>query len=151
VPSFRKSEGLDFDVRPLPRVVPGRPSASLLASDAYCVAKDTEVPALAAQFVQFAAGPEGGAVLAESGRTVPVLKELAQSEVFLAPDQLPRSSQVWLDVIPDLRRLPNVAPQDEAEEAADDLLEQYFGGKADLDQTVTEISRATAEAYGSSS
>ena len=106
------------------------------------------MPELAAEFVQFAAGPQGGAVLAESGRTVPVLKELASSPVFLAPDKQPASSQVWLDIIPELRRLPNVAPQDEAEEAADDLLEQYFAGKAGLDETVDEIGRATARVYG---
>jgi multiple sugar transport system substrate-binding protein len=148
VPAFRSSEGLRFDVRPLPRADAARPSASLLASDAYCVSEQTDVPELAAEFVQFAAGPEGGAVLAESGRTVPVLKELANSPAFLAPDEQPASSQVWLDIIPDLRRLPNVAAQDEAEEAADDLLEQYFAGNAGLQETVEEIGRATAAAYG---
>ncbi len=148
VPAFRNSEGLSFDVRALPRVDAGQPSASLLASDAYCVSKASDVPELAAEFAQYALSPEGGAVLAESGRTVPALEELATSEVFLDPGQQPENSQVWLDIIPELRRLPNVAAQDEAEEAADDLLGQYFAGNADLDRTVGEIRRATAEAYG---
>lgn len=148
VPAFRKAEGLSFDVRPLPREDPARPSASLLASDAYCVATSSDARELAAQFAQFAAGPEGGAVLARSGRTVPALKALAASEAFLDPAQQPASSSVWLDVVDDLRRLPNVAAQDEAEEAADDLLAQYFAGKAGLDETVAEIRRATAAAYG---
>ena len=148
VPAFRKAEGLSFDVRPLPREDPARPSASLLASDAYCVAKDSDARKLAAEFAQFAAGPEGGAVLARSGRTVPALKSLASSPAFLDPAQQPASSQVWLDVVDDLRRLPNVAPQDEAEEAADDLLAQYFAGKADLESTVAEIRKATSAVYG---
>ena len=148
VPSFRKAEGLSFDVRPLPRADAGRPSASLLASDAYCVSRASKAPALAADFAEYAVGPEGGTVLARSGRTVPSLKELASSPVFLDPAQEPRSSQVFLDVVPTLRRLPNVGPQDEAEEAANDLLAQYFAGKADLDTTVREIGRATAAAYG---
>ena len=148
VPSFRKAEGLSFDVRPLPRADAGRPSASLLASDAYCVSKASKVPGLAADFAEYAVGREGGTVLARSGRTVPSLKELASSPVFLDPAQEPRSSQVFLDVVPTLRRLPNVGPQDEAEEAANDLLAQYFAGKADLDTTVREIGRATAAAYG---
>ena len=58
------------------------------------------------------------------------------------------SSSVFLDVIPTLRRLPNVGPQDEAEEAANDLLAQYFAGKADLPTTVAEVRKATAAAYG---
>jgi len=148
VPAFRKADGLRFDVRPLPREDPARPSASLLASDAYCVSKASDSPALAAEFALFAAGPEGGQVLARSGRTVPALKALADSPAFLDPEQPPASSQVWLDIVDDLRRLPNVAAQDEAEEAADDLLAQYFADKAALDTTVAEIRRATAAVYG---
>ena len=148
VPAFRKADGLRFDVRPLPRADASRPSASLLASDAYCVAKASDARELAADFARFAAGEEGGAVLARSGRTVPALKELARSPAFLDPQQQPASSAVWLDIVDDLRRLPNVAAQDEAEEAADDLLAQYFAGKAGLEPTVAEIRRATAAVYG---
>ncbi len=151
VPTFRRAEGLSFDVRPLPRADADRPSASLLASDAYCVAKVSDVPALAADFTAYAVGPEGGAVLARSGRTVPALTSLATSPVFLAPDLQPVSSQVFLDVIPTLRRLPNVGPQDSAEEAADALLEQYFAGRADLDSTVEKVRTATAQEYGRAS
>jgi multiple sugar transport system substrate-binding protein len=148
VPSFRKAEGLSFDVRPLPRAEAGRPSVSLLASDAYCVAKGSKSSRLAADFASYAVGPEGAVVLARSGRTVPSVKEIAQSPAFLDPAQEPASSSVFLDVIPTLRRLPNVGPQDEAEEAANDLLAQYFAGKADLAKTVAEIRTATAAAYG---
>ena len=104
--------------------------------------------ALAADFAEFAVGPEGGAVLARSGRTVPSLKALASSPAFLDPAQQPASSRVFLDVIPSLRRLPNVGAQDEAEEAANDLLAQYFAGKADRDATVREVREATAAVYG---
>jgi multiple sugar transport system substrate-binding protein len=148
VPAFRKAEGLRFDVRPLPREDPSRPSRSLLASDAYCVSQASGARELAAQFARFAVGQEGGAVLARSGRTVPALKALASSEAFLDPTQQPASSVVWLDIVDGLRRLPNVAEQDEAEEVADDLLVQYFAGKADLDATVAEIGRATSAVYG---
>lgn len=148
VPAFRKAEGLSFDVRPLPRADAEQPSVSLLASDAYCVSRTSQNTELAADFASFAVGPEGGTVLARSGRTVPSVRALAQSPAFLDPAQEPASSQVFLDVIPTLRRLPNVGPEDEAEEAANDLLAQYFAGKADLATTVAEVRRATAAAYG---
>ncbi|MBC7375132.1 MAG: extracellular solute-binding protein, partial [Frankiales bacterium] len=147
VPGFRKAD-LAFDVRPLPRAAAARPSASLLASDAYCVATASKSPRLAASLARFAAGGEGATVLARSGRTVPALRPLAQSEAFLDPGQRPRSSQVFLDVLPDLRRLPNVAVEDEAEELADDLLTQLFAGKAGLEQTAAAVDAATAEVYG---
>jgi multiple sugar transport system substrate-binding protein len=148
VPAFRKAPDLTFDVRPLPRADADRPSATLLASDAYCVSKASTVPELAADFAAYAVGPEGAAVLAQSGRTVPSVQEVATSPAFLDPDQQPASSSVFLDVIPTLRRLPNVGPQDEAEEAADDLLQQLFAGNAGVEKTVAEVRRATAAAYG---
>ena len=148
VPSFRKAEGLSFDVRPLPRAAAGRPSVSLLASDAYCVAKASKNLRAARDFASYAVGDEGATVLATSGRTVPSVTTIAESPAFLDPAREPASSSVFLEVIPSLRRLPNVGPEDEAEEAANDLLAQYFAGKADLDETVAEVRTATAAAYG---
>ncbi len=142
VPKFRKSQGLQFDVVPLPR---SKASASLLASDAYCVAKASTEKALALAFARFAVGPEGGKVLAETGRTVPSLKALAESPAFLAPDQQPPSSRVWLDVIPTLRRLPNVGPWNQAEEDASKVLEQFFAEKLSLDDAVSKIEEESRE------
>ena len=138
VPKFRKSEGLVFDVAPLPV---GTTPATLLASDAYCVAKATEHREAAHAFVRHAVGPEGGRVLAEAGRTVPSHKALAESGAFLAPQRLPASSQVWLDVVPHLRRLPRVAQRNEAEEGASDVLEQFFAGRLSIDEAVERIER----------
>jgi multiple sugar transport system substrate-binding protein len=137
VPAFRKA-GVDFDVVPLPK---GQQEATLLASDAYCVAKASKNRDLAHEFARFALGTEGGTVLAKSGRTVPSLKSLAASPAFLAPDQKPTSSQVWLDVLEHARRLPNVGAWNEAETTASDALEQYFAGKATVDETVERIDR----------
>ena len=137
VPAMRKA-GLAFDVAPLPK---GGAEATLLASDAYCVSKRAKNRELAHAFAQYAVGAEGGKVLAESGRTVPSLKSLAESDAFLAPDKAPKSSRVWLDVAPHVRRLPNVAAWNEAESTASDALEQFFAGKASLDQTVQLVEK----------
>lgn len=145
-PAFRKA-GLEFDVRPLPRLDAGSPSTSLLASDAYCVSKRSKSPRLAAELARFAVLGEGATVLAESGRTVPVRKSVASSPAFLAPGEAPASSQVWLDNLDSIKRLPNVAPQDEAEEAANDLLGQLFAGKLKLDEAVQRIRDETSAAY----
>ena len=137
VPAMRKA-GLDFDVAPLPK---GTAEATLLASDAYCVSKKAKNLELAHAFAQYAVGEDGGKVLAESGRTVPSLKSLAESDAFLAPDKAPKSARVWLDIASSVRRLPNVAAWNEAETTASDALEQYFAGKASLDDTVALIAR----------
>lgn len=142
VPKFRKSQDLQFDVVPLPT---SKTSATLLASDAYCVSKASNEKALALAFARYAVGPEGGRVLAETGRTVPSFKALAESPAFLAPDKHPPSSRVWLDVIPTLRRLPNVGPWNQAEEDASKVLEQFFAEKLSLDDTVRKIEEESRE------
>jgi multiple sugar transport system substrate-binding protein len=147
VPSLRKA-GVAFDVRPLPKG--GAGSVSLLASDGWCVAKASKNLDAAHAFAAFTVGPVGGKVLAESGRSVPVAKILATSPAFLAAD-LPKSSQVFLDNIPSLRRLPNVAAQNEAEGQADDLLEQYFAGRLPLASLAGQVEKATAAVYAGSS
>ena len=144
VPGFRKSSGLDFDVRPLP--VDERP-VSLLASDAYCVSKSSKHKDLAHAFARFAAGPEGGVVLARAGRTVPSLKSLATGPDFLDPTRPPKSAKVFLDAIPTLRRLPNVAAWNEAEEVASDVLDQLFAGRLTLDAAVAKIEKDTAAVF----
>lgn len=143
VPALRKA-GLAFDVRPLPRDVA---STSLLASDAYCVAKASKNLAAAHAFAAFAAGPVGGKVLAETGRTVPSLRALADDPAFLAPDRSPASAQVFVDQIAGLRRLPNVAVEDEAEEAVDEVLEQVFAGRMTVADGARRADEAAARVY----
>jgi len=136
VPKFRKSEALRFDVAPLPV---DKQRATLLASDAYCVSKEGGHTEEAHEFARFAVGPEGGRILAATGRTVPSHMELSRSDVFLAPNEQPPSASVWLDNIDAVRPLPNVGPWNETEENASDALEQFFADKLSLDQTVARI------------
>ena len=143
VPAFRKA-GVDFDVRQLPKQ---QASASLLASDGYCVTRASRNKAAAQAFARFAVGLEGGTVLAATGRTVPSLKSLAESPVFLDPTKPPKSSQVFLDVIPSLRRLPSVAAWNEAEEKASDILGQLFAGRTTLDAALARIETDTATVF----
>ena len=142
VPAFRKTR-IDFDVAPLPR---DQQPASLLASDGWCVAKASRNKPLAAAFARYAVAGEGARVLAESGRTVPSLRSLAESPAFLDPDKPPRSARVFLEVIPSLRRLPSVATWNETESRAGDTIEQLLAGRTTVDAAVDEIDRETAVA-----
>ncbi len=120
-PTFRTIENFDWDVAPLPRL---RRAAGILHSDAYCLTKASDEKDAAWRFMQYALGPEGQTVVARSGRTVPSLKEIAQSPAFLDPEAKPKSSRVFLDGIPDIRRVPSVSTWPEIEDAVEPLLEQ---------------------------
>ena len=114
----------------------------MLHSDAYCLAKGKGADA-AWRFVEFAAGPEGQGLLARSGRIVPSLKSVASSEAFLDPSQPPRSSRVFLDAIPTIRRLPVASTWPELEDAIDLAIKRAYYTELTVDEALERIDRET--------
>lgn len=138
-PALRAVKDLDWDVAPLPR---GKYFATVLHSDAYCVPRTSKVKEAAFAFVEFAVGEQGGAIIAESGRTVPSHRKLSNSESFLQPKQRPASSKVFLDSIQTVRRLPNIARWHEIETRVDPELEEWFYGvPVEMPRTIKEASK----------
>ena len=140
VPTFRTIDAFEWDVAPFPRLeVP----ASVLHSDAYCVARG-ERAAAAWRFVEFAAGPEGQRILARSGRIVPSLRAVARSPAFLDPSAPPRSDEVFLDAIPHVRKLPVASTWPEIEEAADLAIKRAYYTELTVDAALARLDRETA-------
>lgn len=136
VPALREQRGLDFDVAALP--VMGEP-ASVLHSDAYCVASSSENQAAAAKFVAYAVGEQGQTLTALGGRTVPSMRSVASSPAFLSPTRAPASSQVFLDAIPYLRHTPVTPSWPEVEDVIGTQLQRAFEDGVPLDEVLTEI------------
>ena len=80
VPTLREIEGFRWDVAPLPVI---EQPATVLHSDAFCMAASAENKEAVWAFIEYAAGPEGQAILAETGRTVPSMISVAESDVFV--------------------------------------------------------------------
>ena len=139
VPSFRTIKGFDWDVASFPRL---REKSSVLHSDAYCLAKGDGADA-AWKFVEFAAGVEGQRLLARSGRIVPSLRSVARSKDFLDPSKPPRSSQVFLDAIPTIRRLPVASTWPELEDAIDLAIKRAYYTELTVDETLARIDKET--------
>lgn len=140
VPTFRTIEDFEWDVASFPTL---REPASVLHSDAYCLAKGEGADA-AWRFVEFAAGPAGQSMLARSGRIVPSLKSVAKSSDFLDPSLPPRSSQVFLDAIPTMRRLPVASTWPELEDAIDLAIKRAYYTELTVEETLARIDRETA-------
>lgn len=136
VPALREQRGLDFDVAALP--VRDQP-ASVLHSDAYCIASTSKHRSAAARFVAYAVGRQGQTVTALGGRTVPSLRSVATSPAFLSPARAPASSQVFLDAIPHLRQLPVTPSWPEAEDVLGTQLRRAFEDGVPLDEVLAEI------------
>ncbi len=149
VPTYRRIDAFDWDVAPLPRAAE---AAGVLHTDAYCMAASAADKEAAWTFIEYANSPEGQAIVARSGRTVPSLIEVAQSAAFLDPAAKPASSSVFLETIPQLRAVPVTASWVEVEELAGDELERAFYGVATVDEAIEAMITRTlplfAEAEG---
>ncbi len=132
VPTYRTIRTFRWDVAPLPRGPKG--PAGILHSDGFCMAARTEDKAAAWTFIEFATSAEGQRLLAKTGRTVPSLREVAESPAFLDPDLPPASSRVWLDTVPYLGRVPILSTWAAIEETASREIERAFYGRASVEE-----------------
>jgi multiple sugar transport system substrate-binding protein len=138
-PTFRTITKFDWDVASLPVM---RQPAGIFHSDAYCMAKDGDHEA-AWRFVEFANSTEGQTIVAKTGRTVPSLEEVARSEAFLDPTKKPRHSEVFLEGIPSIRRVPTISTWPEIEDAAEPILENGLYLGQDAQRVARALDRAT--------
>jgi multiple sugar transport system substrate-binding protein len=152
VPSFRTITDFGWDVAPLPE---HREPATILHSDAYCMTSASSRKGQAWAYLEFALGPRGQEIAAATGRTVPSLRSVAESDAFLDPSAAPASSRVFLDNVDHIRAVPHIETWPEIEDVVNGLLEEAYyeptgRGEASelviaiLDQTKPLLDRAAA-------
>jgi multiple sugar transport system substrate-binding protein len=156
VPTLRQIESFTWDVAPLPQ---HEEAAGILHSDAYCMSATTERQDIAWKFIEFANGPEGQQFAARVGRTVPSLKAVAESPVFLGPrggvasgndlDRFapPASARVFLDTVPEIRRVPSISTWPEVEEAFQNTLGRAFYGEVPVDDAIAIAIARSEQAF----
>lgn len=144
VPTYRTIERFAWDVAPLP--VGPVTRAGILHADAFCMAKATEDKAAAWTFIEYANSVEGQTILAASGRTVPSLKAVAESAVFLEPDLPPANNKgAFIDTIPSIRAVPVMELWVDIEVTVSEELERAFHGDATLDAAIDAAVERTRE------
>ncbi|MBE6648956.1 MAG: extracellular solute-binding protein [Ruminococcaceae bacterium] len=62
-----------------------------------CINKNSELKAASWKFIEFVASAEGQTAQAKKGFAIPLQKELANTEVFLQTDLMPRNSKVFIN------------------------------------------------------
>lgn len=143
-PTYREIEAFTWDVAPLPR---GKIAAGILHSDAYCLSATAADKAAAWTFIEFANSFEGQTVIAGSGRTVPSLIAVAESSAFLDESKPPVRANVFLDVIPYLRRVPVISTWEEIERTADEEIERAFYGDISVQEAASLAFQRTEEYF----
>ncbi len=143
-PTFRTITGFEWDIAPIPSN--GSP-VNILHSDAYCMSAQAANKDITWTFIEYAISAAGQQLLAELGRTVPSLQSIAVSPAFLTPGQLPASSQVFLDNIPNLRHVPITPSWINIEEAVSREIERAFYGQATVEEVIQSANELTKEFF----
>ena len=146
VPGFREAIEFEWDVAPLP-VAPGGEPASILHADAFCMTSAGDAKDATWQFIEYALSEPGQTLLARTGRSVPANKAVAESPVFLEPEEPPANSQVWIDAIPGMRATPHVAAWSQVESEGNDILEGIYYGRIDREQGIEELISTTTPLF----
>ncbi len=152
VPSLRTIDGFAWDVAPLPVI---ERAATVLHSDAFCMATRGGDAESTWTFVEFAAGEAGQSILAETGRIVPSLDRVADSELFTRgrpagdPGEAlpPANSQVYLDNVQVMRRLPSISTWPEIEDVINVEFERALFEAFDLDTAVANAIANSRSAF----
>jgi multiple sugar transport system substrate-binding protein len=153
VPTLRQIQDFTWDVAALPV---GEKPATVLHSDAFCMSKSTESKEAAWRFIEFAVGEQGQAILAETGRTVPSLKSVAESDDFLKGSEIggdlgvglpPTNSQVFLDVIPTIHRVPSISTWPEIEDAFNVAFKRAFYVEIDVEGAIEIATFQSRDAF----
>lgn len=157
VPALREIAPLHWDVVPLPI---GTVPANVLHSDAFCLAAGSQDKEAAWTFIEFAAGPVGQSILAETGRTVPSLRAVAESDAFLKGTSLagalglqsaavpPANNRVFVANIAIARRLPSITTLPAVEASFNQAFKHAFYVDADIPKAVTNFFDASRGVLG---
>jgi multiple sugar transport system substrate-binding protein len=139
VPVMRTITDFEWDVADFPKDVE---EASVLHSDGFCVAKGSDTQAGWA-WIEFALGREGQEILARSGRSVPSMRAVAESPAFLDPGEPPANSEVFVDALEHMHRLPTTENWIAVEDRTDDVLTELYYGRIGLDEALARIAEET--------
>lgn len=149
VPELRAVEGLDFDVI-FPPTLDTR--ATVGTAGGICMSADSEHKEAAADAIVDLTSAEAVSAFAEAGYSVPALLEVAESDAFLQPDELPENAGVWVNNLRYTFFLPPVLDRAAVDEAVapylDALLNDAILNPESIATTATEIDRASRLALG---
>jgi multiple sugar transport system substrate-binding protein len=141
VPGYVQA-GLNMDVAPMPTGPAGK--ATSVNSAGFVVSKDTKNADAAFAFIKFALSEAGQKRLTELGFAIPVLKSVAESDVFLKQAGT-LNQKVFLDSIAFAHTKPVFKGYEEWAGVVGDGLTPVFDGDAELGPTLDEVIKSADE------
>ena len=145
VPTLRTITAFEWDAAPLPV---GKNPASVLHSDGFCMsAKAAKDPAhldAVWKFIEYSVSETGQIILAETGRTVPSMMKVAETDAYLLSVP-PANNQVWLDAADSMFAFPIHPNWSTIEEMLSKELQRAYYGAATVDEIIETAHQSAAE------
>lgn len=142
VPKLRRTQGLNFDVMPIPTLDTAATTGELTG---FCLARRPVSLSGAADLLVHLISDDVVRPLVRTGFIVPANQAVALSEDFLQPGRQPVSSKVFTDSVDDMVIPPLLDTWAQLQAAVDELVERLVTapGVLDLDAATEEIDRAS--------
>ncbi|HWM73457.1 MAG TPA: extracellular solute-binding protein [Nocardioides sp.] len=136
-PELRAVPNLDFDVMPMPTL---DTAATIGDFTGLCISSDSAYVSQAADFLVHAIGEESLGGVTAAGYLAPANLDVATSDAFLQPDQLPAHAGVFNASVSDMVLQPLIDDYAALERAVEGSLRQMFRAPVlDLDALTTQI------------
>ncbi len=134
VPNYRKIKSFKWDVQVLPK---GKKSAGLAYGSCYSIPKGSKHPEAAWRLIKYLASKEGQKVLVSDGFSVPALKSIAKSKIFLSPP--PDNQKAFLDMIKVGHLKAQTPHYSQIEDIWRNRLDLFWLGKASAEKACRKI------------
>jgi multiple sugar transport system substrate-binding protein len=125
-----------WDVAAYPQGPAGRVTS--VNSTGFVISKDSKNTDAAWEFVKFAIGVKGQTRLTELGFSIPILKSIAESPVYLKQTTAPINHQVFLDALKYAHVKPSFKGYDEWSSAIGDKLTLAWTGQKSIDDAIND-------------
>lgn len=148
-PAFSGVDGLNFDIGVFPVGPNGTTPKSDLGSTGLSMSASTKYPDHVWEFIKFSTGPEGQALIAESGLFVPVLKSVAASDAFLNAHADIQNVNVYTDAMANSVELPISPKWNEISVTWDREVTRVLQGKASAEEVLPPLQDEINKILGS--
>ena len=122
-PELRAQENFRFDVMPLPKI---GTRATTGRSTGLCLSSESAHPEKTADFLAYAVSDDAMALLASTGYVVPTNLDVANSDAFLEPNEMPTGAAVFPSAVRNIHMLPRVSTWPSVAASTSALLEGLF-------------------------
>jgi multiple sugar transport system substrate-binding protein len=142
VPELRHRKNLVFDVYPLPSL--GRPT-TIADVSGYCINHDSEHVSDAADFLAFAVGNRGSALVARSGAVVPANLIAQRSPAFMQVNKFPINADIFSRVLRRADTMPNPPAWPRVVARTQPLINRlFYAAFPDLETTLSRLDEISA-------